>query len=230
MAIGRPESIESATPSGGGAGYRGTGGGGTSIGGARPAYQIIERRGIFTFDEVHQLASSHFDQYRAVGADEELIEFTRDLVYLSAAEYSLLPATMSTVDPVLPLREPLRIGSQAITAAIIKADCGGLDYHYRRVGEGAVRMWDFALFGGDMSKIELIQGDRLDLGDVEELIIRLERRFADSQTTIGRLIGSSGMLRVQGLLWKAKLAVNVAPDDVEAQIDRYLERIPLTAP
>jgi hypothetical protein len=233
MTVASPEPIASAE-SAGGAGYRGTGGGGTGGGGTgvrggRPAYQVIERRGIFDFGEAHQVARGHFDQYHAAGVDEDQVEFIRDIVYLSAAEFSLLPPTLTTSAPLLPLQAPLKVGPQAITAAIVKADCTGLDYHYRRVDEDAVPLWDVALFGGDMSKIEFLQGDRLRLDSLEELILELEQRFTGSQTTIGKTIAVSGMLRVQGVLWKAKLAVNLTPADVEAQIDAYLERIPLLA-
>ncbi len=218
----------SVTASAGGAEYVGGGGGGTNVGGNRPAYQIIEQRGIFDFSEARRVTEDHFGQYQTAGADEEPLEFTRDIVYLSAAEYALLtrvvsmgPATM------LPIQKPLTIDQNDTVAAIIKADCGAMDYHSRKGDEDAVRLWDIALFGGDMSKIELIHGSRLQLSEVENTIMQLEERYNNSHTTIGQEIGASGMLRIQGVLWKAKLALNVAPNDVEAHIDGYLQRIPL---
>ena len=221
------ESYSPREGSSGGADYRG-GGGGTSVGGRRPAYQIIEQRGIFNFSQAQLIADGHFDQYRNATENVGLVEFTRDIVYLSAAEYALLTTVVNAGGAhLLPMQAPVTVGPDAFAATIIKADCGGLDYHSPKNHEDSVRLWDIALFGGDMSKIELIYGDRLRLDQVENMIVDLEERFSDSETTIGRTIGASGMLRVQGVLWKAKLALNVAPSDVESHIDGYLDRIPL---
>jgi len=195
---------------------------------SRPAYQIIEQRGIFNFGQAQLFASEHFAQYRGTTEAARLVEFTRDIVYLSAAEYALLTTVVTGGDAhLLPMQGPVTVGRDAFAAAIIKADCGGLDYHTPKNHEDAVRLWDIALFGGDISKIELIHGDRLGLDQVESVIVDLEDRYTRSKTTIGRAIGTSGMLRIQGVLWKAKLALNVAPSDVESHIDDYLDRIPL---
>lgn len=223
--------MQTASGSGGGADIGMGGGGGIGVGGRVPAYQAVERRGIFDFGEAHQIALAHFDEYRRTGADEEPIEFTRDLVYLSAAEWTLLlqVETLDVLSPtsVLPLRSPLVVSPRAMGAAIIKADCGGMDYHRPRANPAGLRLWDVALFGGDMSKIELVYGEQVLPEEVEAVVERLEEKYAASATSAGRMIGASGILRIEGLLWKAKLALNLVPDEVEAKIDEYLRRIPL---
>jgi hypothetical protein len=208
--------------------YGGGGGGGTTVGGSRPAYQIIENRGIFDFSEARQVAEDYFLQYREAGAEEGPLEFTRDIVYLSAAEYSLLTrALIIGPGPMLPIRDPLTVGPNDMVAAIIKAICSAMNVCRPKIYEDAVQLWDIALFAGDMTKIELIHGSKLQLYEVEDTIMQLEDQYAHSPTDVGRAIGASGMLRIQGVLWKAKLALNIVPNDVESNIDSYLQRIPL---
>jgi hypothetical protein len=70
-----------------------------------------------------------FRNSKATGAEKEPLEFTRDVVYLSAAEYALLTRIVN-VGPVamLPIQEPLTVDQNDMLAAIIKADCGAMDW------------------------------------------------------------------------------------------------------
>jgi hypothetical protein len=198
--------------------------------GQESGYQVLQRREVFDFRGTEDLAEELVHEYRGMGADEDTSNFTRDLVCLSAAEFSLMPLITRPSGSVLPLQSPIAVPPEAVRIAAGKVDCSYMDVHRRKEKLENIRLWDVMLFAGDMSKIELLGSQELTLEDLETTVQGLEERYQRSESSVGRAIGESGVLRIQGLLWKAKLALHIDPREYEGYVDQYLERLPLSEP
>jgi hypothetical protein len=64
--------------------------------------------------------------------------------------------------------------------------------------------------------------------DMTILIEVLERRHNASPVSLGQTITRSGLLRVQGLLWQARLSLlSGGEEEAERQVSEYLDKVPL---
>jgi hypothetical protein len=187
-------------------------------------YEYVARRGVFDFSSSMHALDEIIEEYAAAGANEDEVSYTRDLTYLSAAEYALLPLYLEPAESLVPLEHPLLVSHEATMVAALKVDCSTTWVHQR---PEAAQLWDVALFAGDMSKIERILQRNPTLDDIEHLVEELESRYLEGMTSVARSIGNSGVVRVQGLVWKAKLALVHDPDRLQHHIDNYLDNIPI---
>jgi len=190
----------------------------------RWGFRTIEERGLFDFGEAHAVCAEALLPFQ--DRDPRLRQFTYDFTMLSAAEYMLAPAFANPVETEfrLPLHEPIAVAPFAVLTALAKADCGWTDLHGIKANPDAVRPWDILLFAGDMAKAELLGvGDVHDPELVDKLVWGIESMHANSVAQQGHSIAERGLVRMQGVLWKTKLALQVDPDHLETYVDDYVE-------
>jgi hypothetical protein len=190
------------------------------------AASALEEYGLFRFEPpVIRTIASFFDEIDAGGVEESVLRFGREMVYLSSAEFSLIPRIFSPDEPLLPLREPLVVEDWAGRLALLKTDClpdwGCCE---RAVDTGQLPLWDLTLFASDVSKLYTFGGeaDRVTSEQLSRLIRMFEARYRESSSSLTRSFGSSGAIRLQGLIWRMKQAL-VAREDLQYALDMYLK-------
>jgi hypothetical protein len=201
------------------------------------AVDIIQDRRVFSFAQARVVVEPVLDQYAATGMEDTRRRTLGEYVLLCAAEFESVRAFAASaeyVDRNGGPRAPLTVGPSATWEALVKCDC--IPYEdpcpWARAAGGAPPRWsDTLLFAGDMHKV----GPALDeLGiaelprDMTILIEVLERRHNASPVSLGQTITRSGLLRVQGLLWQARLSLlSGGEEEAERQVSEYLDKVPL---
>jgi hypothetical protein len=196
-------------------------------------FRAIEDENIFDFSEAEPACEEALASFRDAGASERALEFAQDFTLLSAAEYALVPslADPDQTDVSIPLDRPIVVAREAALAALATADCGWTDLHGLKSPGQPLRPWDAMLFAGDMSKAELTRAEWTPAPeDVEALVEQIEALYRSGAAPQARAIGEKGLVRIQGLIWKAKLAVQSDSGAVHDYIRAYLSSYPLTAP
>ena len=201
------------------------------------AVDIIQDRGVFDFNQARVIAEPTLDQYSAIGMEDDRRNSISEYTLLCAAEFesvSAFAASTEYVDRGGGPRAPLIVGPNATWEAIVKCDC--IPYEdpcpWAMYGAGKLpEWWDILLFAGDMQKVRLALNE---LGidhlpeDMTEIIAILERSHRDSPVSLGSTIARSGLLRVQGLLWQARLTLlSGGREEAERAVSSYLDRVPL---
>ncbi len=162
-------------------------------------------------DEVEAFVNEQ--ERRFSSEDPALFSRGMALTYLSAAEFALLPAFVEPTQTVIPPAAPLSVGKDHARLAILKSDCP-LSYPIHPRDMGALP-WDVMVFGGDVSKTAILLPDwqRMTEGPtvLYDLVKQLEEMHRNSEFRLARDVVDRGVIRVQALLWRVKLAVTAHP-------------------
>lgn len=170
---------------------------------------LLEERGLFAFTlDAHEEFARFFDNARVAERSNPIL---RELAYLTAAEYALAPVLVEPRN-VLPVAEPFAVDAYAARVALVKGNCVIIEYHTARVREGQrLTLADVTAFSGDVSKLETVglssYEPPTEIGDIARAVDELERLHREEPSDIARRIGESGVLRLQGFLWAAKLSL-----------------------
>jgi len=195
----------------------------------------LGRAGIADYQDsaAREVASFINDQQRTYPSQESgVFSLERELILLSAAEFALAPALTQPTEAAIPPNSPLQVTEDHARLAILKYDCPlSFPEHLRTE---IVRPWDVMVFGGDISKTELVLPDwnRINEGPhiVFDLVGQLEAMHMASGSQLAQQVVESGAIRVQGLLWRMKLSLLIpasfGPGITEA-IDEALDQLGL---
>jgi hypothetical protein len=188
-----------------------------------PGFRAVQESEVFDFAEALDEAELALRPFRGQGQEEH--EFALDFTLLSAAEASLVPSLVDPINSVVsvPLEEPLHVSAEAVRVAVARADCGWTNLHGIKRGLEAVRLWDVMLFAGDMAKAELAGFDaNIGLDEIVPMVEAIEQRYRESAAPEGPATADRGLVRIQGMLWTAKLALHIAPDALPEHLRTYL--------
>lgn len=181
--------------------------------------EALHSRGLFTFadEAVHEIDQflGQLEPY-VPGVEPEAYEQAQELLYLTAAEFALMPAVASPPsEPLVPIREPIPVGAQWATLAIAKTDCVCLNYpwHTDRGQHGQpVPLWDVTAFSADISKLStfgvLPEAPPTDPSDLHDVVRKLEAAHRASHNPRVQQIAKAGVLQLQGFLWSTKLSLS----------------------
>jgi hypothetical protein len=181
--------------------------------------RALARAGIARFQheaqgEVAALLSEQLQ--RNPGQDADQLSESAELIRLSAAELALMAAFSATGGMQIPPATPLLVTDSDMRTAILKSD------NPLNLGEhpanSRISAYDVLTFGGDISKLLLIAGDweaAVDQPSTLYTVLEdLETMHVKSGSRVAMAFAESGALRVQGLLWRVKLAVAGRPSFV----------------
>jgi hypothetical protein len=170
---------------------------------------LLEHYSLFVYDDdAHSEIRQMFEH---LGGDA-YTEVRRDLAYVSAAEVALVGLIFS------PKEAPIEVSGSDARIALAKANCTPFSGSHGPTSDADIRAWDVMLFAGDMSKLQLLgYSDPADLrsrlvGAVEEL----EQRYRESPVSWARELVENGYLRLQALLWAARISLLLNPQDPQA--------------
>jgi hypothetical protein len=161
-------------------------------------------------------------------------QLSTELVLLSAAELSLLPAPaegdmpdpFEEPLPLVPLEAPIRVSQWAAYVATLKTDCV-----ITRVCR--LSLTDLSIFTGDYSKFmrvgRFLRAQSL-WENFDDLFEGVEADYSRSPLPLGGWLRSRGFVRVQGVLWKAKLGMILRETDIRHPLQEYVARFGLTNP
>jgi hypothetical protein len=198
---------------------------------SRAALALSERR-LFRFDSLAlEVIEECVRALESEGLDTRRLRFIGDLVHLSAAEFSLIPSISTPNENLLPLSEPLLVEDWAARLAILKTDCSpDWGCYEESVNEGTLPLWDLTLFSSDVSKMvaEEQESGRMTELDLYRHVRTIESKCVESHVPIASAFGRSGVMRVQGLIWRLKLGLAKQENLVEVA-GRYLEEFTLTS-
>jgi hypothetical protein len=172
-------------------------------------------------------AIEHFARaWAEAGFEATEIEHFREFTSLSTAECALSGAFVSPYRLSLPLAAPIVTSPDDAMVAMTRGYCIPTRPVHTRGNPSEYKLWDVAVFAGDMHKLELALdgGDTAEAllhGRLEEAITTLDARYRESPLGYADAVRRSGVLRLQGLLWKAKLALLFQPDKVEEDMLAY---------
>jgi hypothetical protein len=182
------------------------------------AFEVLATSGLFDFKH----ASGVIDQFLAE-LHRSQNKSLRELLHLSAAEAALIPAL---VDP-RPPQFPITVTEDAARLALLETDC--VPWDWQHVVGGHARLWDAIFFAADVSKLALLQPKaQYEVSDPEQitgLIQQLEQRYRDNPSPRAKALASSGLLKVRGLLWQAKLSVLLRPQTATTYIRTLVSRV-----
>jgi hypothetical protein len=198
----------------------------------------LARAGIaeYATNAVREVEGFMSEQERRFSSEDPAL-FSRGmaLIYLSAAEFALLPAFVEPAQAVIPPAAPLSVDLGHARLAILKSDCP-ISFPVHPRNEGALP-WDVMVFGGDVSKTAILlpDWDRITEGPnvLYDLVGRLEEMHIDSGSRLARDVVNSGAIRVQGFLWRVKLTVAAHPSfdtGISETVDEALDTLALRRP
>jgi hypothetical protein len=155
---------------------------------------------------------SFFADYIAEGSERSLVlEQSRALAYLNAAEYSLMPYFTGMQQL---LGGHIRVSDVHARLALLKGDCSLIIWTHAP-SQDRVRLMsisDLTVFGGDASKlaratdIEALD-QTLGVPQIREYVRYLSSVHTQSNWPPAIEVARSGAIELQGLLWSLKAAV-----------------------
>lgn len=189
--------------------------------------RALESRNLFRFKpEVAQVIE---ELIRATDAavpnlDPAYLTQVRELTHLAAAEFALIPALVEPGVVKLAV-DPVQVDRAAAGLAVLKWDCqlltGCLALQSHTFGPN-----ELTVFSADTSRFNTLAGDwsRLaaDPRELHNFVRALERSHARHRAPLVNAVAESGVLRVQGLLWRLRLTVAALPGypgPLEAALD-----------
>jgi len=201
------------------------------------AVDIIQDRNVFNFEQARVVVEPVLDQYSANGMEDDRRNSVSEYVLLCAAEFESVTAFAASTEYIERgggPRAPLLVGPSATWEALVKCDCTPYDdpCPWASYATGnPPQWWNILLFAGDMHKVKLAL-DQLRIDefpqDLTQIIEILERIHEDSHVSLGATVTRSGLLRVQGLLWQARLSLlSGGQEEAERAVSGYLDRVPL---
>lgn len=163
-------------------------------------HDLLERYSVFAYEND---AVEEIDQLFRHFATDSFVELRRSLVYVAAAEVALVRLVFGPVEGPIPVT-----GGEA-RIALANANCTPFSGVHGPRTAAEIRPWDVILFAGDMSKLQLLGYDdpaalRERLPDVVEA---LEARYRESPVSWGQELVDNGCVRLQALLWGARIAL-----------------------
>jgi hypothetical protein len=176
--------------------------------GRSSAESSLEGLELFSFEPeaIAELSgfSTTLDDAGWVGDERLQPRNMRELLSLSAAEYSLLPLLAEPHSP----KEPIRVGSFAARLAICKTDTM-IEYPCRRDVQSGLSILDVVPFSADIERLA-VRDARTEEGAeaLAEAVRDLERTHIEHPNRLVRAVGEAGVIRLQGFLWAAKLMLN----------------------
>ena len=178
---------------------------------------FLEAAELFRFSEdARDEMNSFFEVGQEVPVSDLVLEQSRALAYLNAAEYSLLPEFINPKELSAPALYGgiVTVSGNDIRLALLKGDCSLIIWTHAPT-QDRVRLLsvsDLTVFGGDASKMARItQIEALDqslrLPEIGEYVTALNRVYTEHRWLPDVDIGRSGIIQLQGLLWFLKAAV-----------------------
>jgi hypothetical protein len=189
--------------------------------------RALESRNLFRFDpEVVPVIEGLVRAANAADPDRDPVSLTqlRELTHLAAAEFALIPA-LADPGSVNLATEPVRVNKANAALGVLKWDCdiltGCWPLQSRIFGPD-----ELSVFSADTIRFNVLMGDwpRLaaDPGELHNFVRVLESAHAQHQEPLVNAVAQSGVLRVQGLLWRLRLTVAGLPGysgPLEAALD-----------
>lgn len=187
------------------------------------AIALDEKSGLFSFEsEAHSRLDEFFESLSS--DDPHRTDLVRSLCELSAAELALNPHYVDLDREVL---TPIVVDDQSAQLAVLKSDTAIMGGCWQRVDlyplpeDEPAPLWDVTMYSADISKLVAgpLAHERLTLDNVEVVVERLEDAYIKSGVPIANALVRSQLVRFQGLVWAAKLAV-LHGEDVYDQVER----------
>lgn len=179
-------------------------------------HDYLEERRIFAFDEVRGLIEERHAMF-AAGAEDDVREVVRRLVYLGSAELAVTETSAA-------IEYPVRVSAWAAEFALHETDCSPWDVHRPR----ADQLWNLAAFSGDVGKLKWLMEQR-GIGGPDELwegfddvVDEFIHRFEEAQGH--HQFWSREAIALRGVTWKARLGVLLERQDAREALDAYLDR------
>jgi hypothetical protein len=189
--------------------------------------RALESRGLFRFEpEVAQVVEELVEatSTAVTNLDPAYLTQVRELTHLAAAEFALIPALVNPGVVKLAV-EPVQVDQAAVSLAVLKWDCQLLTGCARLQPE-TFSPDELTVFSGDTSRFNALVGDwpRLaaDPGELHNFVRALESAHERHRAPFVNAVAESGVLRVQGLLWRLRLTVAGQPGyqgPLEAALD-----------
>lgn len=188
---------------------------------------------IFEFGSATDVIDKYLDESPKLRVGDPL----RDLLHFSAADAALIPAMVEPEKFSLPLSEPVVVTERDARLAVLATDCN--PFRWDHVLQNP-RLWDAGFFAADISKIAMMsalripgsRGESLDeVSDPRgliEMIQAIEERYLKSSAAVEQAFGKSGLVRVRGVLWLARLSVHVRPSTAKSEIASAITELRLT--
>ena len=188
------------------------------------ASALLEQSGLFLFDSaetrvVRDFASSTRLQQLGLELDPGSVTQTSDLLHLAAAEYAV---GRSCAEAGLGVSPPQRSAPVYVTEAdavlgVLKYNCNLIDGCAARLASD-FRPDDFSVFASDVRRLEsfnlswtAVTQDRQQL---YYYVSQLERVHFSQGYSVASAAASTGLIRLQGVLWAMRLAIMGQPDYV----------------
>jgi hypothetical protein len=189
--------------------------------------RALESRNLFRFEpDVAQVIETFVGATNAAytNLDPAYLTQVREQTHLAAAEFALIPAL---VEPgaVQLATEPVQVDGADAALAALKWDCqlltGCLQLRPETFGPD-----ELTVFSGDTSRFNALMGDwpklAADPAELHNFVLTMERAHAQHQAPLVNAVAESGVLRMQGLLWRLRLTVAGLPGysgSLEAALD-----------
>src|SRR2546421_12581173 len=175
------------------------------------AIALDERYGLFRFeDAVHTCLDEFFESLPA--EDPHRSELVRSLCELSAAELALNPHYLDLERDVY---APVAVDQQSAQLAVLKTTTAIMGGCWQRVDiyplpeNEPAPLWDVTMLSADISKLRAgpLRGEALTVENVAEVVEGLADAYRQSGVPIAEALARSQLIRFQGGIWAAKLAV-----------------------
>jgi len=180
--------------------------------------RVLEARELFIFHpEIRGEVSAYVDSVESVLPETDPAQLSQltELVHIAAAEFSLTPVlTDPTSDVPLPPRGPIQVAPQFARLAVLKYDCtlGTICLHNSPSDYGPS---DLTVFSGDTSRFIALEGDWNELTEnpavLQSYVLRIQQVHEEHPSQLVRDVAASGVMRLQGLLWRLRLTVMRQP-------------------
>jgi hypothetical protein len=187
--------------------------------------RALESRNLFRFSpEVGRAIEPFVEATEAAfpNLDPAYLTRVREQTHLAAAEFALLPG-LTEPGAISVAVDPVEVDQADAAMAILKWDCQLI------TGCPTVESFgpaDLTVFSGDSSKFDALRGDWPGLtADPEELhsfVRTLEAAHERHRAPLVNAVAGSGVLRLQGLIWRLRLTVAGMPGypgPLEAALD-----------
>lgn len=196
--------------------------------------RALESRNLFRFSpEVGRTIEPFVEATTAAfpNLDPAYLTQVREQTHLAAAEFALLPG-LTEPGAIKVAVDPVEVDQAHAALAILKWDCQLITGCFETEDFGPA---DLTVFSGDTSKFDALDGDwpRL-ISDPQELhnfVRTLEAAHEQHQAPLVNAVAGSGVLRLQGLIWRLRLTVAGAPGypgPLEAALDDSRRALDLT--
>jgi hypothetical protein len=175
---------------------------------------ILQGAGIFEFSVEARLEIDAFFGGVERGASDLVVQQARALSHLHAAEFALQPAFEEPGSLRFPTPSAIVVTPAHARLALLKGDCSLIIWTHAASNEGIgqLRSSDLTVFSGDASKLERLRPmwaeEVRETSNIWSDYGRmLEAVHRDSQWDAASKVADSGVLRLQIVLWRLKVAV-----------------------